>query len=165
MALLQYLLAILLMIGTTACSPTGGARPPTADPARPETAEQIVARLAAKIPTVTPRIVYTAQTDPNQLLGTAHSYTSKAAFTDSRINPAEANDTEIGSIELGGSVEVFANDADARARKDYLDQIVKDLPIDVSEYSHLHGPVLLRLSRRLTPTQVTEYEAALDATS
>ena len=69
MALLQYLLAILLMIGTTACSPTAGARPPTADAARPETAEQIVARLAAKIPTATPSIVYTAQTDPNQLLG------------------------------------------------------------------------------------------------
>jgi hypothetical protein len=164
MAVLRYLLAVLLVIGTAACSPTGGTRPPTADVPRPETAEQIVARLAAKIPTVTPGIVYTAQTDPNQLLGTPHSYTSKAAFTDSRINPAEANDTEIGSIELGGSVEVFANDADARARKDYLDQIVKDLPIDVSEYSYLHGPILLRVSRRLTPTQATEYQAALDAT-
>src|ERR671920_756138 len=158
MAVLRYLLAALLVIGTAACSPTGGTRPPTTDVPRPEPAEQIVARLAAKIPTATPSIVYTAQTDPNQLLGTPHSYTSKAAFTDSRVSPAEANDTEIGSIELGGSVEVFANDADARARKDYLDQTVKDLPIDVSEYSYLHGPILLRVSRRLTPTQATEYQ-------
>jgi hypothetical protein len=164
MAVLRYLLAVLLVIGTAACSSTtGGARPPTAEAARPQTAEQIVAMLAAKIPTATPTIAYTAQTDPNQLLGTPDSYTSKATFTDSRINLAEANDTELGSIELGGSVEVFTDDLDARARKDYLEQIMRELPIDVSEHSYLQGPVLLRVSRRLTPTQAAEYEAALDS--
>ena len=164
MAVLQYLLAVLLTISSTACSSlTDGASPPAADAAPPQTAEQFVAALAATIPTVRPSIVYTAQTDPNELLGTPGSYTSKAAFTDSRINPATADDTEVGSIELGGSVEVFAVDADARARKDYLEETLRGLPINVSEYSYLRGTVLLRVSRRLDPRQAAEYEAALDS--
>ena len=75
-----------------------------------------------------------------------------------RLQQAAARDVEVGErlVEL--------DPRDARARKDYLDQIVKDLPIDVSKYSYLHGPILLRVSRRLTPTQATEYQAALDAT-
>jgi hypothetical protein len=162
MAVLRYLLVVLLAIGTAACSSfSDGARPPTADAARPQTAEQIVALLAEKVPSARPSIAYTAQTDPNQLLGTPDSYTSKATFTDTRIDPAEADDTELGSIELGGSVEVFADEADARARRDYLDQTIRELPINVGEHAYLRGSVLLRVSRRLSPTQAAEYEAAL----
>jgi hypothetical protein len=165
MAVLRWLLAVLLVIGTPACSSLiDGPRPPTADASRPLTAEQIVAVLAEKVPTASPSVAYTALTDPNQLLGTPDSYTSKATFTDSRIDPAQANDTELGSIELGGSVEVFADDADARARKDYLDETFSQLPIEVSEQSFLRGPVLLRISRRLSPTEAAEYEAALGST-
>ncbi|WP_345612516.1 hypothetical protein [Pseudonocardia adelaidensis] len=127
------------------------------------TAEQVIARLAARIPTARSSIVYSAQTDPNQLLGTPNLYVSKAAFTDTRIDPAQAKDTEIGSVELGGSVEVFLDEADARARKQYIDETIADLPIDVSEYSYVRGQVLLRLSRRLPPEQAAEYESALDA--
>jgi hypothetical protein len=188
---LRYLLALLLLITAIACSaPGAGDQPPAAEgtarqdgtpgttsgqePAQPEsapqttprsemTAEQVIARLAPRIPTARLSIVYSAQTDPNQLLGTPNLYVSKAAFTDTRIDPAQAKETEIGSVELGGSVEVFLDEADARARKQYIDETIADLPIDVSEYSYVRGPVLLRLSRRLTPEQAAEYESALGA--
>ena len=182
---LRYLLALLLLITAIACSAPGEPHGPAAEgtgtppatagrsTAQPEsalqqappqeTAEQVIARLATRIPTARLSVVYNAQTDPNELLGTPNAYVSKAAFTDTRIDPAQADDTETGSIELGGSVEVFIDEADARARKEYLDQAIADLPIDVSEYSYLRGPVLLRLSRRLTPEQAAEYEAALGA--
>jgi hypothetical protein len=185
---LRYLLAFLLLLTAIACSAPGpgdqppaaaslsaaaerAAAPPGSAPQETprqeapiqETPEQIIARLAAEIPTARLSIVYTAETDPNQLLGTPHAYVSKAAFVDNRIDPAQANDTETGSIELGGSVEVFTDETDASARKQYLDETLAQLPIDVSEYSYLHGPVLLRLSRRFTPEQAAEYEAALDA--
>jgi hypothetical protein len=173
---LRHLLTLLLLVTAIACSAPGAPdQPPAAegtarhDSAPPqesppqETAEQVIARLAARIPTVRPSIVYNAQTDPNKLLGTPNLYVSKAAFTDSRIDPAQASDAEIGSIELGGSVEVFVDEADARARKQYIDQTIAELPIDVREYSYLRGPELLRLSRRLTPEQAAEYEAALNA--
>lgn len=152
--------------GTTAGQAT--ARPESAPQTTPPqeslsemTAEQVIARLAARIPTARLSIVYSAQTDPNHLIGTPNLYVSKAAFTDTRIDPAQAKDTEIGSIELGGSVEVFLDEADARARKQYLDETIADLPIDVSEYSYVRGPALLRLSRRLTPEQAAEFESAL----
>jgi hypothetical protein len=58
-----------------------------------------------------------------------------------RENPG-TRDAEIGSIELGGSVEVFLDEADARRK-----------------HSSVRGPVLLRLPRRLTPEQAAEYEA------
>jgi hypothetical protein len=186
---LRHLLALLLLITAIACSAPGEPQDPAAEgtarqdstpsatagrsmtqpesalqQAPPqETAEQVIARLATRIPTARLSVVYNAQTDPNELLGTPNAYVSKAAFTDTRIDPAQANDTETGSIELGGSVEVFLDEADARARKQYLDQTLAELPIDVSEYSYLHGPVLLRLSRHLTPEQAAEYEAALGA--
>jgi hypothetical protein len=166
---LRSLLALLLLITAMACSTPGEPQTPalqeTPPPESPPqaTAEQVIARLATRIPTARLSVVYTAQTDPNELLGTPNAYVSKAAFTDTRIDPAQADDTETGSIELGGSVEVFIDEADALARKQYLDQTLAELPIDVSEYSYLRGPVLLRLSRRLTPDQAAEYKAALDA--
>jgi hypothetical protein len=178
MMALRHVLALMLLLMAIACSAPGGndqvgqdSTPPAAAggaTAQPEsetqeTAEQVCARLAARIPTARLSVVYNAQTDPNGLLGTPNAYVSKAAFTDTRIDPAQANDTEIGSIELGGSVEVFRNEADARARKQYIDETLADLPIEVSEYSYVHGAELLRLSRRLTPEQAAEYEAALDA--
>jgi hypothetical protein len=149
--------------GTTAQPNNALQEPPPQESPPQETAEQVIARLTARIPTARLSVVYNAQTDPNQLLGTPHSYVSKAAFTDTRINPAQANDTEPGSIELGGSVEVFNNEADAQARKQYLDQTLAELPIAVREYSYLREPVLLRVSRRLTPEQAAEYQAALNA--
>lgn len=183
---LRLLVAVLLVIAATACSTAGPAAPSPAAPqasppagtpdptaaAQPtagrevagrETAEQVIARLAEKVGTARLSVVYDAATDPNELLGTPGAYTSKAAFTDTRIDPAGADDTELGSVELGGSVEVFPDETDARARKQYLDETIADLPIDVSEYSYVDGPVLLRVSRRLTPEQAAEYEAALQA--
>ena len=41
--------------------------------------------LTAKVPSATPSLVFTAENDPNHLLGRPNGYTSKASFTDSRI--------------------------------------------------------------------------------
>lgn len=190
MVALPYVLAALLVLTPVACSSAGpGAGPAAAAAPAPVTtggaastttrpdeagrvartgddrparnADQIVRALAAAIPTARRGIVYTELTDPNELLGTPDAYLSKAAFTDTRIDPAGADDTEVGSIELGGSVEVFADESDARARQQYIQETIADLPIDVSEHSYLHGTVLLRVSRHLAPAQAAEYEAAL----
>jgi hypothetical protein len=55
---------------------------------------------------------------------------------------------------------LFTDDADARARTQYLEQIISELPINVSEHCYLQGPVLLRVSRRLTRTHAAECDAA-----
>lgn len=120
----------------------------------------IAARLkAAGLPigTVT---VYTAATDPNHLLGRPGGYTSKVAFVDTRTSATGAKDSTPGSIDLGGSVEVFADSADAKARFDYGQKVEKAMPM-LTEYDYLSGPVLLRVSKVLTPDQAAAYKKAL----
>jgi hypothetical protein len=111
------------------------------------------------MPTARPGVVYTAANDPNKLLGRPNGYLSKAAFADTRISdrvyPAD-------SIELGGSVEVFANEQAARDRRDYIQDIAKKSPLGV-EYDYTSGPVLLRVGKTLTPGQATDYKNALEA--
>jgi hypothetical protein len=109
-------------------------------------------------------ISYSASTDPNHLLGRPNGYTSKAAFTDSRINPSEVTgDTTPGAVGFGGSVEVFPDASSAQDRGRYLETINKASPIFGSEYDYAAGPVLLRVSGILTPDQAAPYQSALGA--
>lgn len=68
-------------------------------------------------------------------------------------------DSSEGSIDLGGGVEVFAEAGDAEERSEYIQSITEGGVL--AEYNYVEGPVLLRLSQQLTPTQAKEYEAAL----
>jgi len=52
----------------------------------------------------------------------------------------------------GGSVEVFAN-ADAEARRTCIEAIVKNVA-PLNEHVCVSGPILVRVSTRLTPDQV-----------
>ncbi|MFD5250411.1 hypothetical protein ACFWIW_38090 [Amycolatopsis sp. NPDC058340] len=44
---------------------------------------------------------------------------------------------------------------------DFIQSVAKNLPA-AGEYDYLKGPVLVRVSRFLTPNQAKEYEAALN---
>jgi hypothetical protein len=66
------------------------------------------------------------------------------------------------AVEHGGSVGVFPDEAGAKARTDFIQTIAKSMPM-VGGYDYLAGPVLVRVSRLLTPDQAKEYEAAVKA--
>lgn len=151
MRVCRYVLAVVLALGLTACSTE---TPP------PRTADTIVKAIAAKVATARPGFVYTADTDPNHLLGKPNSYTSEATFTDNRISPADTAGVRPGSIQKGGSVEVFANASSATIRQQRLAQLEKNAPLLASEYTFTDGPALLRVSGRLTPAQAAEYATA-----
>lgn len=144
----------LLLAG---CSSTTGSS--SAD-APAKTAEQVVTTLSAKIPTVKATKTFTAEDDPNHQLGRPGGYTSKSAFADSRIPADQVAALDPAASERGGSVEVFADAAGAKARADYIQAVAKGLPL-AAEYDYQSGPVLVRVSRFLTPAQAGEYEAAL----
>jgi hypothetical protein len=127
------------------------------------TAEQVVADLTAKVSTAGASVVFTADNDPNHLLGRPNGYTSKASFTDSRIKASSIKDSRSGSVDQGGSVEVYPDEAGAAARKKYIDDAMKATPMLGTEYSYVDGPVLLRLSQILTPAQAAQYQAALQS--
>ncbi|SFR28386.1 hypothetical protein SAMN04488564_113234 [Lentzea waywayandensis] len=146
-------------------SPTGSTNTPVIQaenkPATPKTAEEVTNALAQKIPSLKLTKVFTAEDDPNKQLGRPNGYTSKTAFTDTRVAVeglvaiTKENDTL-----RGGGVEVFADEAAAKARMDYIQSIGKQTPLLV-EYDYVTGGVLVRVSKQLTPTQAKEYETAL----
>jgi hypothetical protein len=125
-------------------------------------AEGVVLALAEAGLPVELTVVYTEESDPNNRLGRPGGYTSKAAFVDTRIDDDEVTDSSEGSIEAGGGVEVFAEAEDAEDRSEYIQSITEEVQL-LAEYNYVEGPILLRLSRQLTPTQAEEYEAALAA--
>jgi len=150
----RWPLALAVALALTACSTEA---PP------PRTADAIVKGIAAKVPTARPGLIYTAGTDPNHLLGTPNTYTSKATFTDSRITTADIPDPQSDNLQAGGSVEVFADASDATIRQQQLRQLEKSPPLLGTEYTFTDGATLLRVSGKLTPTQAAEYQAALNS--
>lgn len=128
------------------------------------TAEQVTQKLTAKIPTVSLTKTYSAEDDPNHLLGRPGGYTSKTAFADSRI-PKEGLPADNTQTEHGGGVEVFADEAGATARKSQILEISKSLGGLTAEYGYVKGGVLVRVSGKLAPDQAKEYETALASIS
>lgn len=137
--------------------------PPTASPTNtPEptpvdvTAEIVVLRLRVSGLPIGEMVVYTASTDPNELLGRPGGYLSKVNFRDTRLGDSSPE----FDISEGGSVEVFEDEAGAQRRKEYIDTVSQGFA-PLIEYSFVKGPVLLRLSKSLLPEQAGEYEDRL----
>lgn len=123
--------AVLGLAVLTAC----GSAPAGQDTASTMTAEQVVTELAGRVTTAKPGIVFTAETDTNKLLGRPNGYASKASFTDNRVkDDGSFMDTRDGAVDLGGSVEVFADEQAARARMNFIQEVAKGLPM-VGEYA------------------------------
>lgn len=121
------------------------------------TAEQVVAQLKEKGAPIGEFVVYDAETDPNELLGRPDQYTGKVNFEDTNV---EQMDPEISDDLLGGSVEVFNAQKEAKARKAYIDAF-SGAPF-MAEYSYISGNILLRLDKSLTPEQAAEYRKLLE---
>lgn len=129
-------------------------------PAEQRTAEQVMRELVARVGPAQPSVVYTAETDPHNLLGRPGGYTSKASFIDERIDISQVIDDRPGAVDVGGSVEVFEDADAAKHRADYVRQVTQAAPAFV-EYDYVSGPVLLRVSGQLTPRQAAAYEVVL----
>lgn len=102
-------------------------------------------------------LVYTAESDPNELLGRPGQYTSKANFRDTRL--VVQNSAEV-DIDDGGAVEVFESAQAAQAWAEYIKTIGESLPMLVN-YVLVEENVVVRLSKRLLPEQAEEYRQVL----
>lgn len=165
-------LALAALLTATACSSTPGPSPAnpapaagaatTTDTPRPVPAGDANASLAvlhAAVPSAEAGTVITEAGDPNHLLGRPGQYTSKITFTDTRINSSDVDGLDKDDVQRGGAVEVFTSPADAKARAAYIQGIVKSLPA-LLEYDYVHGPVVVRVSKLLPPSQAAEYDKA-----
>lgn len=153
----------MVALALAACAPASGGTPaPTVTPKvhhAGQSAQQIVAGLKAKGLPIGEMFAFTAESDQNHLLGRPHQYVGKVSWRDTRVNESDSHGADISASD-GGSVEVFANLADAEARAHYVETIAAGGGI-FSEYDYSDGTVLLRVSKDLTPDQAKAYQTAL----
>lgn len=108
---------------------------------------------------ITRSIIYTEDTDENTLLGRPNQYFAKVNWSDERV-PEIKNDFGEEKF-IAGTVELFNNEEDLKARKDYVESVGKAMP-SIVMYQFAHKNALLRLHSKLTPTQAKAYQEALD---
>lgn len=157
-------------LATTSAKSAPLAAPTTPAKVLPDSAQGVVEALAAQGLSITGVIAYTADTDPNKLLGRPGQYTSKAAFVDTRVDTrvdtSEKAGVDAGSVELGGGVETFADASQAQARMQYIQSVLQNSGGALgAEYDYLTVGVLLRVSGDLSPDQANGYQDALAAVS
>lgn len=158
--------AVTAALSVAGCT-SSGSKPDTASAknhAAPKVATKLDASgalndVAATVTTAKGNGTVTAANDPNHLLGRPSQYTSKVTFADSRVAAADRAGHKAGDVELGGAIEVFANAADASTRAKYIQAVTKGMPA-LGEYDYVHGAIVVRVSRYLTPTQAGQYKAA-----
>lgn len=155
----------VIAVGTllTGCSSSGsgGSAAATQQPVAVglTSAEQVASTLEQSVSTMTTTVVYTAATDPDHLLGKAHGYLSKVAFSDSRVQPADVEGAKPDAIVRGGSVETFATAAQAHARAKAIEKAAQG-SASAGEYHYYVVNSLIRVSQVLTPAQADDYALA-----
>ncbi len=145
MVLLGALAALVVVVALVGWANSGASRP--------DNATEVVQALENEGMPIGESKTYTAENDPNELLGRPGQYTSKVIFKDTRLKPDPiASEFD---VQNGDSVEVFENEDDAIRRQKYLEAITKGFS-PFNEYAYREGTVLLRISHRLTPEQADE---------
>ena len=117
----------------------------------------VVSGLAAQGLPVGELVEYTAETDPNELLGRPGGYTSKVNFRDARLDPESAD----FDVQDGGAVEVFATPEDLEDRVARLEASWEAFPLLDEDVLFTHESVLVRVSTRLLTADSDAYGAAL----
>jgi hypothetical protein len=139
---------------TTRAAPASTSTPaPPAAPATPARldAGAVQQALASSGLPVSDVHAFTAETDPNQLLGRPNQYTVKVSWKDERA-PAE-----------DATIEVFPDLAALRARQTFTEAISQTGgPFTQYIFPNERRLALLRLPRGLTPDQADAYRRWLD---
>jgi hypothetical protein len=112
----------------------------------------VVASLQASGLPVTGIVAYTAENDPNKLLGRPGQYIGKVSWKDSRAGQSASEAT----------VEWFGDDQSFNARFTYLDGIIKSSPL-LLQYMYKNDArrAIARVPKELTPVQAGDYEVWL----
>lgn len=112
--------------------------------------QAVLSKVKSSISTVTATRVYTQSTDPNNELGKQGQYQYAGSFYDTAASPPDAV-TDNYSTSDGGTIEIYANNADATARGNYLAQFQSGA-IQAGAYKVV-GNVVLRVSENYTASQ------------
>lgn len=100
-------------------------------------------------------VEYDENTDTNGLLGRPGQYTSKINFEITTLQQCDDGDP------VGGSIEVFETNEDAKKRSEYIQSITQGMSA-LGEYNYINDCVLLRIDYDVAPSDATNYEQALN---
>ena len=155
MRFVSVLAGLGLLIALSGCS--GGEDSPEGSGGSPQqTAESVTDSIAAEIGVE--QVEITEDNDPNDLIGRPNGYVAAVVLKDPRAECADG----IG-IECGATVEEWPDADAAEARADYISTLQADSPFLGSEYHYLVGPVLVRVTGELKPSEAEEYESAVNS--
>lgn len=168
---LQLIPTVIAVLAMSACgaptspSPSVASPPATTPVTAPATSTAPVVKtptagsasdaLKAQIPSITKLVTITEENDPNDKIGRPNGYTAAVVLFDSRTKCTDG----LGS-SCGATIEQWPTPADAKARMDYIQGILKDSPMLGSEYDYLRGGLLLRVDGALKPSAAAAYKTA-----
>lgn len=145
--LLLSFLAFIIVASVTGCSANSTKK-------KSLTAEEIVTELQAAGLPIDNIIVYTEESDENNLLGRPNQYISKVNFADTTVE--QRSDL---SSPVGGSIETFNNAEDLKSRKEYCEMVTKSMSF-LAQYHYSNGNYYLRIDGAVTPENAKKYEEA-----
>lgn len=113
--------------------------------------EEFLVQRLNTVDEITDVIALTEETDENKRMNKAHGYVVKVFFESSNLNQADLKETYGESLiergtDAGGTVEIFINEEDAKARQEYI----QSLPLQQNESVRVVGTVVIRTSEELT---------------
>jgi serine/threonine protein kinase, bacterial len=121
----------------------------------PATAQSVAESIKAAIPEVTELIEVTEDNDPNSLIGRPNGYVAATVLVDSRLPRC----TELGA-DCGVMIEQWSDQAAAQNRADYIQSMLKSMPMLGQEWNTVEGDLLLRVAGELKPSEAKAYETA-----
>jgi len=148
--------------------PTRTPAPPTPVAASPMTGDIIATALKASGMPITEIVIYTAESDPNKLLGRPGQYVAKVSWRDQRTEPTPFPTVSGFAFPTSeptppdATIEVFPDDATLKTRQDYTEAISKSSPLFLQYISvNARRRALMRLPKDFTPDQAQAYQAWL----
>jgi hypothetical protein len=111
--------------------------------------------MKARIPNVAELIEITEDNDPNNLIGRPNGYVAASVLVDSRLPRC----AELGA-DCGAMIEQWPDQAAAQRRADYIQSMLKSMPMLGQEWSTVKGGLLLRVAGDLKPSEARAYETA-----
>ena len=153
--------AVTVTATVTPAAPTSASPSTTPTPATPATVTAmgiVDAFVKAGLP-ATQAVAQTESTDPNAFLGRPGQYTERVSFD----IPGGDTSAAVGETDRGGVIELWPSPAEAQARADYIQSVLKGGTILGSEYDYVRGSALVRITGKVLPSVATQFQAALAA--
>ena len=160
-----YRISALLLVLIFTFSLSGCALKQIAAPAAYKTAEELLTELKAQNSNVTEILAWTEDTDTNGKLGRPNEYTSKADFSDSRVESLATTQAEKLEYGLdGGTIEVFDTEADCDARYSYLKEFLDPSmgAFGLNQYMYKYKKAIFRVSYDIKPSEAKVYQEQMD---